>query len=532
MLEDHSIIAWLVQKGIKTETGNPIDLRDGLYLFDIFRDFSQNVVIMKGAQVRLTTTQILKAFFWMNAWKMEGIYTLPTVTDAQEMSKSKITRLIEQNPCLKDLVKEMDSMGQKRIGGNVLYIRGTWTEKSAMMFPSDMNMYDEVDASKQDTLEQYSTRLQHSKYKIEHWFGHPSAEGFGVHKKFLASDRKHWFSKCEACQKEQYLSWPESIDPERKCYQCKFCKAELSDEDRRCGRWVRQVESPISGYWVPLLICPWVSAAEILKYHKEKSEPYFFNKVLGLPYVGSGNKVTWEMFSRGIKPGMNLQEGRIVIGVDTGTTIWYVCANEQGFFHYDKAKDYTELEALLGRWPTAVAVFDQGGDLIAPRKLQEKYPGRVFLCHYRANRKTQELITWGKGPEEGNVVVDRNRMIQLIVDEMADGRVVFNGTETDWYDVYLHWANMYRVEEEDALGVPVKRWERSGDDHLAHAMLYCRVGLERFIGQGTGQIFGPKKKSFAETGLFINPDGTATLPGPDIDAILASKKQKLDWRNC
>lgn len=524
-------MAWLVKNNIKTETGEPINLESHLFMWDIFKDFNPNLCVMKAAQVGMTTTQILKKIWGMNHYKIDGITTYPTVADAQDIAGNKVNRLVANNPCIAKMISsDKDTQGMKKIGNQMWSIKGTWTEKSAMMISSDWNDYDEIDASKQQVIEQYATRLQHSKFRWEHAYSHPSAEGFGIHKKWLASDKKHWFIKCEKCQKEQYLSWPENIDEERRCYQCKFCHAELTNEDRRVGRWVKQVESDVSGYWIPLLMCSWISADQILKYKAEKSEPYFFNKVLGLPYIGSGNKVTWEMFSRGIKAGANLQEGRIVIGVDTGTTIWYVCANEQGFFHYDKAKGYEEIENLMVRWPSAVCVFDQGGDLIAPRKLQEKYPGRIFLCHYRANRKTQELITWGKGPEEGNVVVDRNRMIQLIVDEMADGRVVFNGTETDWYDVYLHWANMYRVEEEDALGVPVKRWERSGPDHLAHAMLYCRVGLDRFIGQGTGQIFGPKKKSFAETGLFINPDGTATLPGPDIDQILAAKKVKNDWR--
>lgn len=480
-LEDQSIIAWIVKNNLKTETGQPFDLRNGLYMYDILRDFSPTLVMKKAAQIRATTTQLVKKIWGINHYKIDGITTLPTVADAHEISSNKINRLAAQNPCISRLVSsDKDTMAMKKIGNNMWSIRGTWIEKGAMMISSDWNDYDEVDASKQDVLEQYDTRLQHSRYKWRHFYSHPSSEGFGIDKLYTNSDQKHWFVKCGACKQEQYLSWPESICEERQVYQCKHCHSVLSDEMRRCGRWIYKQKHEVSGYWIPLLICPWVSAKEVIKYNVEKSPEYFFNKVLGLAYVGSGNKVTWGVIQRNINPEQYLPNDRVVIGVDTGTTIWYVVGDRNGIFHYGSAKGYDEVEGFLKRWPNAIAVFDQGGDLIAPRKLQEKYPGRIFLCHYRSDRKTQQLITWGKDKEAGNVVVDRNRMIQMVVDEFTDKRIPLHGTEKDFYDYYLHWANMYRVEEENALGVPVKRWERSGDDHLCHATVYWRIAISRF----------------------------------------------------
>lgn len=509
MLDKISIIAWLDKYKIKTETGQPIDLRSHLFMFDIFRDFSPNLVVMKAAQVGMTTTQILKKIWGIHNFKIDGITTYPTVADAQDIAGNKVNRLVSNNPIIGQMISsDKDTVGMKKINRNMWNIRGTFTEKSAMMISSDWNDTDELDASKQSIVEQYDTRLQHSKYKWRHFYSHPSSEGFGIHKKWLETDQKHWFIKCPACKREQFLSWPQSIDEEREVYQCKYCQSELSDEDRRCGRWVKKyTDREGSGYWIPLLICPWVSAEQILRYHKEKSEEYFYNKVLGLPYVGRGNKVTWDIIRRNIINDTHLQQGRIVIGVDTGTTIWYVVGDKQGIFHYGSAKGYEEIEGFLERWPNSVAVFDQGGDLIAPRKLQEKYGGRIFLCHYRSDRKTQQLITWGKDQEAGNVVVDRNRMIQLVVDEFADKRIALWGSENDWYDFYLHWGNMYRVEEENALGVPVKRWERSGDDHLAHACCYWRVGMSRFAQEAE---FGMAKLDIPESPTIF--DGTTLAP--------------------
>ena len=132
------------------------------------------------------------------------------------------------------------------------------------------------------------------------------------------------------------------------------------------------------------------------------------------------------------------------------------------------------------RYPSSIVVADQGGDLIGIRNLQAKYPGRVFLVWYRADGKTQEIIKWGQNDEYGKVVADRNRLIQLFIDEMTDKRVVFNGTESEWQDYIVHWMNIYRTWEENTLGVREFKWVRQGADHWVHASMYARIGLSKF----------------------------------------------------
>lgn len=462
--------------------------------------------------------------------------TLPTIADANEMSKGKINRLIAQNPELKELVKDLDTINQKRVGDNILYIRGTFTAQAAMMHSSDWNNYDEVDASKQEVIEQYSTRLQHSDYRWEHTFSHPSSENVGVNKVFAKSDQKHYFIKCPHCSKKQYLDMT-NVEYEEGArhtvkwarFVCKKCKKELSDEDRRVGEWVaKHGGREISGYQCNLLMATWVTAKQLVEYKLNKSSEYFTNKVLGLPYVGSGNKVTWDVIRRNITKDINEQGGRIVIGVDTGTTTWYVVGNRQGIFYYGSCKGYDEIEKLLKRYPNSIAVFDQGGDLMRPRELQEKYgKGRIFLCHYRADGKTQQLVRWGEGSEQGTVIADRNRVIQMVVDEFTDGRIPLQmvDSEQDWYDYFLHWNNVYRVEEENHLGVPVKRWHRSGDDHWVHSTAYWRIGMSKF-GDGGGMTYGGRLTDIKKAPE-IRPDGTIV---GEREARKHNEKPKRDWR--
>lgn len=528
MLENLSIHAFIQKFGIKTETGVPIDFNQHPFLFHPYTDTSPKQVIFKAAQIGFSTLAIIKSLWIAKNKGLDIVYTLPTESDVQQFVGGKVNRIIAQNPILQAWTKDKDSVEQKAVGDNLIYYRGTWTQKAAIMVSSDLNIYDEVDASKQDVVEQYSTRLQHSPHKWEWYFSHPSAQGTGVDRYWDRSDQKHWFIRCGSCSYEQYLSWPESIDVKREAFVCKKCNAILEDHHRRKGRWVAKYKDrEFSGYWIPLLICPWVTAKEILGYHKHKSEEYFWNKVLGLPYVGGGNKLTKahlmaNLTEENLYPDKN---DRVVIGMDTGKQLHYVVGGEKGLFFYDTAKDYDEIEALLKRWPRSVCIIDQGGDLIGSRKLRESYPGRVFLCSYGEDRKTEQLVRWGAKDESGAVIADRNRMIQLVVDEFTDHRIPIMGQENDWYDYWLHWNNLTRIKEMDQTTGSVRRkiWVRSGDDHWAHATAYWRVGMTRFAGKGSILV---KEQLIEPNGYNIRPDDTVQT-----DLIKWNTKPKDDWRN-
>jgi len=353
-LEDISIHAWIQKNQIKTEAGIPLDFRDHIFMFDVYRDFTPVQAIMKAAQITASTCFSLKVPWVVKNIGLDAIYTLPTETDRNMFVGGKVNRMIAQNPILQEWTKDKDSIEQKQIGQNLLHFRGTFTDKAAIMIPSDLNVYDEIDASKQSVIEQYSTRLQHSKFQWEWYLSHPSSEDTGVDRVYKKSDQKHWFVKCSHCNQQQYISWPDSICIKRKCYQCKYCKGVIDDNIRRKGQWIKKYkDKDISGYWIPLLICPWVSAEKILSYHENKTEEYFFNKVLGLPYIGGGNKLTkTDLFQNLINTNLYPERNdRVVIGLDTGTQLYVTAGTGKGLFYYGIAKDYDEIDVMLNRYP-------------------------------------------------------------------------------------------------------------------------------------------------------------------------------------
>lgn len=455
---------------------------------DFLDDMSPLQVVLKAPQIGATVTELVKTFWCAKKKGWDIIYTLPTQSDVHDMAGGKINRIIAQNPILGEWVKDRDTVEQKSIGKSIIYYRGTFTNKAAMMVSSDLNVHDEVDASDASVIQQYETRLQAKADGRRWYFSHPSIAGYGVDIPWQQSDKKEWFITCDKCNKEQQLKWPDNIDKETRKYVCQHCHGELSDTSRKYGIWKATNAGIFSGYHISQLMCCWITADKIVTDFETKDEQYFNNYVLGLPYVGSENKIDSSTVLKNCTDAINNQEDRIIIGVDTGLPIHFTILNRQGVFYAGKCKPpsatydpYDTIESFLKRWPKSIVISDQGGDLIGMRKLQAKYPGRVFLCWYRRDKTGKEMIKWGTGDEFGTVVVDRNRMIQLTVEQLRDiGRIMFNGSQNDWREYAIHFDNIYRVTKINGLGVAEHVWERNGPDHFVHTLCYALVGLDKF----------------------------------------------------
>lgn len=502
-----SIHLFLESYGIKNDQGEKLDFKDHEYLWDIYKDWTPKQAILKAAQIGFSTTANIKALWLAKNKKMDIIYSLPSAGDIHSFVSGKTNRLISNNPIFQEWVEDKDSVEQKKVGDNVVYFRGTWTERAALATPADLYISDETDRSKQDIVSQFRTRLQHSKWGWEWYFSNPSAPGMGVDKHWAESDQKHWFIKCD-CGHEWYLTMDNMMEKDGVPYiGCVKCKKELN---RRHGRWGKKFQGrESSGYWISLLSAPRISAKYILTKKKEFSEEQFTNFVLGQPFIGKGNVLTRNMFTQNLIDKVNPQDSRPIIGVDTGVGINYVVGNKYGLFFHDKVDGYDALENLLKRWPKAIMVIDQGGDIIGPRKLREKYPNRVFLCFFRSDTKNDQLIRWG---DDGTVIADRNKLIQLCVDEFVEKRCPVYGTENDWHEYMNEWVGMYRTMEENALGVPVYKWNKpsSGRCDYPFAQVYWRVGMSRFLEASS--TFHEAGDTLASTGIDVRPNDTAFLP--------------------
>lgn len=268
---------------------------------------------------------------------------------------------------------------------------------------------------------------------------------------------------------------------------------------------------------------------------KLKRPILYKQKWLGEPYVSPNDLLSMLMLTKCLSPEVNLQEGRIIIGVDTGHDIYYTLMNKQGIFYYGYCKSpqevnnpnydpYDEISNLMAKNKTWVLVADQGGDLIGIRKLQTKYPGRVYLCWFTKETKNKQLIRWGEDEEYGKVLVDRNRTIQLAIDQINEQRLSFNGTKEDWQPFFEHCLNVYRIkeitgEENDPQYGWRWVWKRKGPDHWFMSMIYALVGLDRF-GMETAQII-PVRDNFMK----------GVIRGSNADGSISGKRYNTFYEN-
>jgi len=539
----HDILSHLVgnpavgRPPINTEDGMPLDFHDHGFMVDVYLDMcslKQDIVGLKAAQVTFTTTAINAVIWIVRNKKINVIYTLPTFSDIRIMSGTKVNRIIAQNAIYEKWVNDKDTMEQKSIGSNLLHLRGTHSPKAATMVPSDLNVHDELDASNYEVVEQYATRLQHSDLKRTWWFSHPSVPGVGTDIKWKLSDQKHWFITCGACKKEQFLSFPESINTDvvgKEYYQCKECGAEITDDMRRYGRWVKKYKDrKISGYWIPMLIVPRTSAAEIMEYHRTKTADYFYNKVLGLPYLGGGNTVSQKTIYQNLTGEPNLQESRMIIGLDTGIDLRYVVGNQQGLFYYGQCSNYDPIRKMLDDNEKAILIADQGGDIIGVRELQSDYPGRVFLATYIEEDKSMQLVKFGENDETGRVIINRSKMIQLVVDEFGQKRIPLQYVDgpDDWYDYWLHFSHIYRTVDEDkrVKNKMIIRWHRSDRDDWVQATVYWRAGMTRFATKGS--VHKNNLPKVEGTSYEVNPDMTTSV-NPLAKVVRKTKEPSYDY---
>src|SRR3990167_6974919 len=199
-MRDKGIHSWIKTNELKNEKGDLIEFINHLFLYDIYADRSPYLCIMKAAQVGASTLEVVKNIYDAYKQKMDIIYILPTDQDVSTFVGGKVNRIIAQNPILHEYTKDKDTIEQKQIDNSMLYFRGSWTKKSEIMVTADRLVKDEKDSCKQDVLSDYQARLQHSKYRQEHTFSHPSVPGFGVDVEWQESDQKHWF-----------ISWEEAL---------------------------------------------------------------------------------------------------------------------------------------------------------------------------------------------------------------------------------------------------------------------------------------------------------------------------------
>ncbi|MEW6171867.1 MAG: phage terminase large subunit family protein [Bacillota bacterium] len=486
-VDNRPILRWIGENEMVSEKGIRLELYNRAFLREIFEDESPEQVVPKCSQVGLTTLQIIKTAFFAKRYGYGVIYTLPTRDLVSEFHETKVLPMIEKNEALRP--SGTDKVGAKRFGSGFVLYRGTFGERQSIMVSSDLNVYDEEDRSNLAVIEGLESRLQASQYAGQWHYSNPTVPNVGVDKVWQQSDQKHWFVRCPGCGKRQYLSWPDSVDIDAEQYVCVKCKRVLDDDTRRRGVWVpKWAGKSISGYWISQMMAPWKSAADVIWAFRNKTEDYFYNFVLGLPFAGGPTAVGRGDILKNLSAAAN--DGvSACMGVDQGKVHHCIIGNHKGLFRFVVAKTWEEVKGLITQYDVRCCVIDGNPDKDEATKLREAFPFRVYLNFYVDDpKRPKDLEPVDRGRDaEGVLLAERTQVIDRVIKDFKAGKILI--TPHDPVDPYQleeyakHWAALYEVRSTDKMGNEVRRWANSGPDHWAHASVYWWEAMRMHAGE-------------------------------------------------
>ncbi len=536
-VQNANAIAFILANKIVNENSVPIEFRDHRFLVDPYLDENPEQVIIKSAQVGWSTLEIIKSIHQCHFLRANVIYTLPSRNVVKDFVLPKVNPLIDMNPALKALVGETNSISLKKIGDRFLYFRGSWEQMSAISISGHILKHDEFDRSNQKVLKTYRSRLDAAKRERpdlgwEVQFSNPSIPGNGVDEKWQLSDMKHWFIKCPHCNQWQFLNFPDNIDFEREIYICKKCHKELDDITRRMGQWVNKRNSSISGYWINQMMVPWIPAKKIIE-DSLGDQSIFYNFTLGLPYISKEQGISRQIILNDIILTDNPRVD-VAMGVDNGVVKHYVIGNRYGIFEMGSTESWDDIEDLRNRYG-ATMVIDALPYPTMPKRLAQKYNGKVFVHYYVKDIKEIGTIWWGENNKRLIVESDRTKIIDQVVADLNSGDIVFNLNESQLEEYIIHWGNLYRTVELAGNGIIQSSWKTIGQetgtkkpDHLAHATIYWRIALEK--AALSGGIVKPEPINKRVISPHVDKEGN--MPALDIRRVIErAKKKRRDWRS-
>lgn len=489
--QQNSILFWA--DGKVNENGVRMGFEKHEFQKAIMEDFSEVIYVVKAAQIGVSTIFILKCTYMVQMFGYNIIYTLPTLqNDVMKFVPSKVEPILEKN----GIKLTRNTTTQKQIGDGYWFFGGTFSEKEGIMTTADILVHDEVDRSNLEVIDTYKSRLGHSEYARRWYFSNPSAPNRGVHAGWMRSDQKHWMIKCSCGQGNyggwQYLSWPQNVDYKNKKYVCIHCGREITDDMRRGGEWVKKYQRDISGYWVSQMMAPWIPCSRLINEEEESSKQFFYNFVLGLPYIGSDKTIDKDLILRNVSL-KEPEKDSFFIGVDVGSVLHVVIGTQKGITKICTLEHWEDLDAFMSSLDPRQVVVDALPETHEVKKFQKKYPNKVKMCYYRKPQtsKPQDKELYVVDYKTSAVVAKRTEVIDAVIEEFSRGGILIyinpkepfltGGSGVKKGDSFAEqWESLYRYKDEEK---DVFTWEHSGPDHFAHATVYYYIA--RKIG-GTG----------------------------------------------
>jgi len=509
------LLAWVVYHRVKTPKGQPLEFVRRPYLVALYQDDSPNIVVMKGAQIGVSTWAILDALRFCMVHRdpaVTVIFTQPTSDDAHKFSSTRVAPIIAASEYL--ATRWEGGVEVRRVGRpnpSIIHFRGTWVEKEAYTIDSDQNTHDELDKSKPDVREVYDERLGASQFKRTRDISTPTIPNWGIAKLFEQTDQHEWLVSCTGCSWEGPIDYYQHLDRKAGCFRCPKCGKKLI---RSNGRWVAKYPDRLTrGYRISQAFAPFIPVGPdhlrgslMWKEKNTRLKRNFLNFTLGLPSAEGVGQISRELIlQKCFVKGYPHQEAAVgtVMGVDVGNVkhaeIAYVQRTgmvdadgveviRRDIIHLETTPSWQRLGQLMHTYGVEVCVVDAMPMRDEARNFARQFPGRVFCCDYG---NISEPVRW-RGKEPYFILAERTQTLNMTADYILKGYTQLYGPPDGVIDDVQggegwiqHWENMrwvYLSPEETRDDQPHEEWRSVGPDHWAHADNYCAIAALKWKG--------------------------------------------------
>jgi hypothetical protein len=519
------LLTWSIVNRANLKPGLPFNLLEHPYLKGIYQETAKVVVLYKASQMGASEYAVSYALHAADARMATVLYIFPTDTHVSDFSSARIGPAIEASPYLNSIVVEgggkdgkrgADRVTLKRVRDRFIYLRGGQVKTNGQApqlksIDADLIVLDEVDEMDPRAPSIAEKRLGHSTIAEQRWISTPTYPGVGIHAKWLESDQREWFVRCEACGERQPMTihqvvdaWDELGRPTawHDYVACQKCRRPLNR--LAPGEWVAAFpDREIAGFHLTKLFGPTTSLKHLVQglvTTDETKRREAFNQDLGETYTPRGGQITdgtlddcRRDYGRGPVAGE-----RTVMGVDVNKTLNVVIrgprnaeTGERPLRFAGELESFEAVGYLIKQYRVERCVIDALPETRKARELQADFApsvrkngmetllferGVVWLAYYvvqKTGSKNAEMAVWDK--EKGVVNIDRTRALDNTFALFYDQQNTLPGDARDLPDYYAHLKAPVRTVEKDATGQPVARYVESNPDHYAHAENYCNI---------------------------------------------------------
>lgn len=500
--------------------GDRYSFKDHEFQKEIISDTTRDVYVQKCAQVGLSE---IMARYVIGLCRImpyfSAILTMPYSGDATNFVKTRINPFIDGSPDLKSVMnKDLDNTQIKEIATSLFYARGTSGETAALSVPADLLVHDEVDRSDPFTLQQYQSRIKHSRWKLTRLFGTPTVDGMGIALAMEKARRKRHMVKCHCCNHYFVPSYHTDVvipgyDGEKRdinahnitklryleaYVMCPSChgRPSLQDEHRA---WVfENPNAPLAavGYYVtPFSVPNIVKTSDIVLESTKFTWPEFCNQTLGETNSDRTEELTKDDIEA-CEYKESLESTSLhCIGGDMGN----ICHLLVGRFtneghllvvHRERvpmAKFKERLRALKKQFrvlTTVLDAFPHTDTVLDLQKLDKNLFGGVY--HSSKKLATYAIVKAEEDEKKGKLPITqaqirRNLNFDHVMALFQKRKLVWASGDAATRDLFVaQCLDMKRKLDVDRDGEMVYTWLKSaqGNDHFHHALGYLHVACQ------------------------------------------------------